>query len=44
MTVNGVDGYEYDYENQHGFVYAKDGKLVVLLANDEDLIDQIITK
>lgn len=43
-TINGVDGYEYDYEHQQGFVYSKDGKLVTVLANDEDLLDKIVCK
>lgn len=44
LTINGVDGYEYDYENQEGFAYAKDGKLVTILANDDDLLDEIVCK
>jgi hypothetical protein len=44
MTINGVDGYEYDYKSQEGFVFAKNGKLVAVMANDDDLLDQIVTK
>ena len=42
-TINGVDGYEYKDGSDKGFVYAKDGKLVVALA-DDDLLDEIIVK
>lgn len=44
MTINGVDGYEYDTDEGDGFVYAKNGKLVSVIASDEDLIDEIIVK
>ena len=42
-SINGVDGYVYKDGKDEGFVYAKDGKLVVVLA-DDDLLDEIVTK
>ena len=43
-TINGVDGYDYSYPPFDGFVYAKDGKLVIISLTDGNMLDEIILK
>lgn len=42
-TIGGVDGYITEDDGFHVFSYSKDGKLVVISAESEDLIDQFIS-
>lgn len=42
--INDVDGYEYDDEKFDGFVYAKDGKLVIISVTDKELLNEVVVK
>ena len=44
MTINGVDGYEYSDEGYDGFIYPKDGNMVIITASDMDLIKDVVVK
>lgn len=44
LEVNGVDGYEYNVDNFDGFVYAKDGKLIIISTTDKELLNDIVVK
>lgn len=44
MTINGVDGYEYSDEGYDGFIYPKDGNMVIITASDMDLINDVVVK
>ncbi|MBQ2666195.1 hypothetical protein [Methanobrevibacter sp.] len=42
LSVNGVDGYEYNVSPFEGFVYAKEGKLVIITVSDASLLEDIV--
>jgi hypothetical protein len=44
QTINGVDGYDYNSEPFDGFVFAKDGKLVIIIITDGNLLKDIVIK
>ncbi|WP_405294537.1 hypothetical protein [Methanobrevibacter sp.] len=44
LTINGVDGYEYNGDDYDGFIYAKDGNMVIITASDMDLINDVVIK
>ena len=44
LSINGVDGYEYNVGQFEGFAYAKDGKLVIISTNDGSVLDELIVK
>lgn len=44
QTINGVDGYDYNSEPFDGFVFAKDGKLVIITITDGNLLKDIVIK
>ena len=44
LSINGVDGYEYNVATYDGFTYAKDGKLIIISTNDGDLLQDVIVK
>jgi hypothetical protein len=44
LSVNGVDGYEYNVPPFEGFVYAKDGKLVIISVSDAKFLEDIVVK
>lgn len=44
LSVNGVDGYEYDVSPFEGFIYAKDGKLVIITVSDANILEDIVVK
>lgn len=42
-TINGVEGYYMvEDDDVHTFAYVKDGKLVMVISNDEDVIDGFV--
>lgn len=42
-TINGVEGYYMvEDDDVHTFAYVKDGKLVMVISNDEDVIDRFV--
>ena len=41
-TINGVDGYEFSDIDFNGFTFAKDGKLVILLATNKELLNDVV--
>lgn len=43
VTINGIKAYKYQDGNDKGIVYAKNGKLVTVIA-DEDLLKDIVTE
>ncbi len=43
-TINGVDGYDYASDMLGGFVFAKDGKLVIITTTDANLLEDIVVK
>ena len=44
VTINGVDGYEYNVASYDGFTFAKDGKLIIISTNDGDLLQDVVVK
>ncbi|MBR4448304.1 hypothetical protein [Methanobrevibacter sp.] len=44
LSVNGVDGYDYNVPPFEGFTYAKDGKLVIISVTDDALLKDIVIK
>lgn len=41
-TVNDVKGYDYSDDNFSGFVYAKNGKIVIISVTDEALLEEVV--
>ena len=44
LSINGVDGYEYNVATYDGFTFAKDGKLIIISTNDGDLLQDVVVK
>ncbi len=42
LSINGVDGYSYGSGIFDGFVYANDGKLVIITTTNETLLDEVV--
>ncbi len=41
-TINGVNGYTFSDHGFEGFTYAKDGQLVIIVATNKQLINNIV--
>lgn len=44
LSINGVDGYDYNVPPFEGFVYAKDGKLVIISVTDDKFLSDLVVK